>query len=266
MAALSGLGVLVTRPAAQADGLCAALGQLGATVLRLPALDIVPAAAPAALRAAAGPLDRYRWVIFVSANAVLHGASLLAALPAQGGPGLLAVGPATAAALAAAGHPVVRPPDGAYDSESLLAGPTLRDVNGAQVLIVRGEGGREHLAESLAARGARVDHAAVYRRELPATTSLLVEQVARAETALARGELQVITATSGELFDNTLRLLTDHSALRRVAWLAGSRRIGDRIREVGFSGDLIVAERPDDAGLVDALVFWRRHTAGHEHA
>ena len=256
--ALSGLGVLVTRPAAQADPLCAALAAQGARVLRLPALLIEPLGQAAGHRAAAGPLDHYQFLIFVSVNAVLHGACLLeGGVPA--GTRLLAVGPATAQALAALGHRVDLPPDGSFDSESLLARDALQDVRGKRVLIVRGEGGREHLAQSLQARGAGVHYADVYRRTLPPTTPLLVEQVATAEQALRAGSVQLVTATSSELLDNTLRLFPDPTCLTGVAWLAGSRRIGQRVRELGFGGDVVVAERPDDAGLIDALCFWHRH-------
>ena len=256
--ALTGLGVLVTRPAAQAEPLCAALAAAGASVYRLPAMFIEPVGQATGHRAAAGPLDHYQFLIFVSVNAVLHGACLL-----EGGlpPGtrLLAVGPATSQALADLGQVVDQPPDGRFDSESLLAQPVLQDVRGKRVLIVRGEGGREHLAQSLQARGASVQYADVYRRSLPPTTPLLVEQVAMAEQALRSGALQVVTATSGELLDNTLRLFPDPGCLANVAWLAGSRRIGQRVRELGFGGDVIVAERPEDAGLVEALRFWFRH-------
>jgi uroporphyrinogen-III synthase len=260
---LAGLGVLVTRPAAQAEPLCQRLSAAGATVWRLPAMAIEPLGHAAGHRAAVGPLDHFRRVIFVSANAVTHGAFLLETRPASTGarPEVLAIGPATAQALLAAGHAVALPPGGSYDSETLLAAPELQQVQGESILIVRGEGGREHLAQSLQARGATVHYADVYRRVVPPTTALLIEQVALAEQAVASGALQVVTATSSELLDNTLRLFPDASCLSEVAWLAGSRRIGQRVRELGFQGPLVVADQPDDAGLVGALAFWRKHHA-----
>ena len=247
---LAGLGVLVTRPAAQAEPLCQQLANAGATVWRLPAMNIEALGHAAGHRAAVGPLDHYRRIIFVSANAVTHGAFLLEALRTSSGPApeILAIGPATAQVLADAGHTV-------------LAATELQQVQGERILIVRGEGGREHLAQSLQARGAKVHYADVYRRVLPPTTALLIEQVALAEQALASGALHVVTATSSELLDNTLRLFPDASCLSAVTWLAGSRRIGQRVRELGFAGALVVADRPDDDGLVEALKFWRKHQA-----
>ena len=260
---LAGLGVLVTRPAAQAEPLCQQLANAGATVWRLPAMNIEALGHAAGHRAAVGPLDHYRRIIFVSANAVTHGAFLLEALRTSSGPApeILAIGPATAQVLADAGHTVALPPGGSYDSETLLAATELQQVQGERILIVRGEGGREHLAQSLQARGAKVHYADVYRRVLPPTTALLIEQVALAEQALASGALHVVTATSSELLDNTLRLFPDASCLSAVTWLAGSRRIGQRVRELGFAGARVVADRPDDDGLVEALKFWRKHQA-----
>ena len=258
-APLTGLGVLVTRPAAQAEPLCLALMAQGAKVWRLPALEIVPLGHAAGHRAAVGPLDHYHWVIFVSSNAVTYGATLLEGTEPRRTPRVLAIGPATAQALAQSGHPVAAAPGGSYDSETLLSADTLQQVRGQRVLIVRGTGGREHLAQSLQARGAEVFYADVYRRDLPPTTPLLVEQVAAAEQALDSGQLQVVTATSSELLDNTLRLFTAQTRLSQVHWLAGSRRIGQRVRELGLRGDVIVAEQPDDHGLLAALTFWQRH-------
>jgi uroporphyrinogen-III synthase len=260
---LAGLGVLVTRPAAQAEPLCQQLANAGAKVWRLPAMHIEALGHAAGHRAAVGPLDHFQRIIFVSANAVTYGVFLLETLRNSSGPApeVLAIGPATAQALADAGHTVALPPGGSYDSETLLAATELQQVQGERILIVRGEGGREHLAQSLQARGAKVHYADVYRRVLPPTTALLIEQVALAEQALASGALHVVTATSSELLDNTLRLFPDASCLSGVTWLAGSRRIGQRVRELGFTGALVVADRPDDAGLVAALAFWRKHQA-----
>ena len=258
---LAGLGVLVTRPAAQAEPLCQQLTDAGARVWRLPAMTIEPLGHAAGHRAAIGPLDHYQRIIFVSANAVTYGVCLLEALRTSSGPApeILAIGPATAQALADAGHTVALPPGGSYDSETLLAATELQQVQGERILIVRGEGGREHLAQSLHARGAKVHYADVYRRVLPPTTALLIEQVALAEQALANGALHVVTATSSELLDNTLRLFPDASCLSGITWLAGSRRIGQRVRELGYEGAVVVADRPDDAGLVAALAFWWKH-------
>ena len=56
------------------------------------------------------------------------------------------------------------------DSEALLELPALREAIARpdpRVLIMRGEGGRELLAERLRELGASVEYLELYRRELP---------------------------------------------------------------------------------------------------
>jgi uroporphyrinogen-III synthase len=79
---------------------------------------------------------------------------------------------------------IVRPPDAAHsDSEHLLQALDLAALAGRRVLIVRGESGRELMADGLRAAGAEVDTVAAYRRSVPpltpalaATLSALLEQ------------------------------------------------------------------------------------------
>src|SRR6185295_3375161 len=82
---------------------------------------------------------------------------------------VLAPGPGTAEALAATGIAGARVPATTFDSDGLLRLPELADVRGKLVLILRGDGGREQLAEALRSRGARVDTIACYRRARPAS-------------------------------------------------------------------------------------------------
>ena len=65
----SASAIVVTRASAQAGGLRGALAALGAEVLELPALRVVPLD-PAPLREALDRIDEYDWVVFTSQNAV----------------------------------------------------------------------------------------------------------------------------------------------------------------------------------------------------
>jgi uroporphyrinogen-III synthase len=192
---LAGLGVLVTRPAHQARSLCRRIEHCGGRPIVFPAMDIRPPADPGP---AAGLL-RQAWdlVIYTSANAVQL-ARELAPLPPRAAL-VAAVGRATAAALRDAGSPPSLVPQTA-DSEGLLALPELAQVDGRRVLIVRGEGGRPLLGDSLRRRGALVGFAEVYRRALPG---------ADAAPLLARWprEVQAVTATSAEVLENLWQLV-----------------------------------------------------------
>ncbi|MCW7541076.1 uroporphyrinogen-III synthase [Aquabacterium sp. A7-Y] len=81
-------------------------------------------------------------------------------------------GPGTDAALEAAGVAAqwrVQPAADAaqFDSESLWLQLQQRSWSGVRVLIVRGDGGRDWLAERLRQAGAEVDFVSAYRREAP---------------------------------------------------------------------------------------------------
>jgi uroporphyrinogen-III synthase len=256
MAALEGLGVLVTRPEPQAEPLARRLATEGARVYRLPAIELHPRDDRPRQRAALGPIDRFHWIVFVSANAVRFGASLL---EGRRDLRLAAVGPATAAALNHAGYRIALVPQGGYDSEHLLASAEFRHVQGQRVLIVRGDSGRELLAEELAARGAEVGYAEVYERRCARPVP---GAVAAVEAEWSEGAIDVVTATSGELLRCLYEILSPagRALLATSTLLVGGPRIGAVARQIGVTGPLIVASGPDDDSLVDALLKSRRHT------
>ncbi len=256
MSALAGLGVLVTRPEPQAAPLARLLEAHGARVYRLAAIELQAREDRAALRAALGPLDRFNWIVFVSANAVRFGRYLL---DGHRDLKLVAIGPATAAALNQAGSRVALVPDEGFDSEALLASPELSHVQGQRVLIVRGDGGRELLAEELRTRGATVSYAEVYQRRCARPVP---GAVAAVEAEWSRGGIQAVTATSAELLRCLAELLgvRGRELLIGSVLLAGGERIAAAARAAGHVGPIVVARQPDDVGLVDALLEWRRHT------
>ena len=196
---LAGIGVLVTRPVHQADDLVAAVETHGATAIRFPSIQI-KAREPAAIARDASALASPDISIFVSSNAVQHG------LQYAGEARIAAVGPATAAAIEAAGRSVdIRASEG-FDSEQLLAAMRAIEVRGKNVRILRGQDGRELLADSLRARGANVDYLAVYERLLPDYPQ---DELAALQRQWRAGGVNVVTAMSVESYTNLLALLGD---------------------------------------------------------
>lgn len=253
MTALAGLGVLVTRPPLQAGNLCRLIEAAGGTAIRFPALDIRPRPDRAATRAAVGPIDRYQLIVFVSSNAVRYGVDLLGQ---RRDLRIAAIGGATAQALNAAGHRVaVLPADGS-DSEALLQMPELQHLDRQRVLIVRGTGGRELLADTLAVRGAEVVHAEVYERHRAEPTAAQVEVL---ESLWAEGGIHVYTATSTELLENLIDILTPagKELLQNTPLLTGAKRVAEAEARLGIRSPVIMADAPGDASLVAALVRWR---------
>jgi uroporphyrinogen-III synthase len=160
--------VLLTRPAEESAALAATLSDAGIFSSSLPLLDTEPLPITPAQQAVFDDLGRYCAVIVVSKPA----ARLAVQRLDRRWPQLpwFSVGAATAQVLADQGLDVHYPQTG-DDSEALLALPALREAiarPGARVLILRGEGGRELLAERLREQGASVEYLALYRRFLPA--------------------------------------------------------------------------------------------------
>jgi uroporphyrinogen-III synthase len=244
---LAGLGILVTRPARQAAGFAQKVAALGGEPVIFPAITILPPADSTALQRAHAALPTYDIAIFISSNAVEYGAPDPRRWPAR--IKVLAPGPGTAEALAAAGIAGARIPATTLDSEGLLELPELTEVRGKHVLILRGDGGREHLGDSLRARGARVDAVACYRRALPRS------DVRGLAEAFRDGLIDVVTITSSEALDN-LWSISDESI--RAAWrarptFAPHPRIVAHARDMGLS---VVATAGGDAGLVAGLLEW----------
>jgi uroporphyrinogen-III synthase len=162
-------------------------------------------------------------------------------------PQLAAVGRATATAMEQAGLAPDLVPDSGFDSESLLALPALQRAGGKRVLIVRGEGGRALLGETLTQRGAEVVYAEVYRRAAPDTD-------ARALLSDWRQSLGFVTATSDEVLVNLLAMvpMSAHRWLRALPLAVLSERNATKAMELGFRV-VAVASEPSDAGLCEAL-------------
>ncbi|NLE22044.1 MAG: uroporphyrinogen-III synthase [Actinobacteria bacterium] len=164
---LAGRTVVVTRPREQAASLAEPLEALGAEVLLVPTIRIVPRPLDDEVAGVLRELSAYQLVVFTSTNAVRVFAGYLArgteggVMPA--GPVVAAVGPATAAALERHGLGCHLVPD-EYVAEGLadaLAG-TDAAAAGARVLIPCARDAREVLPDTLRARGAVVDVLPIY--------------------------------------------------------------------------------------------------------
>lgn len=252
---LAGVGVLVTRPVHQADHLCRLIEAQGGTAIRFPCLAILPPRNPEAADAVIQQLAGFSIAIFVSANAVHHA---LALMHRQGGTlpedlQRIAVGAATARALARCGAPAQRTPE-RYDSDGLLALPELQAVAGRAIVIFRGEGGRDRLGEALQARGARVTYAEVYRRDKP---DLPADDLRR---RLAQGEIHAAIVTSNESLRNLCEIVgkLGWPWLCHIPLIVVSERARSLARELGFSQPPLVASEASDEAIVDALLRWRQ--------
>jgi uroporphyrinogen-III synthase len=246
IAPLTGLSILVTRPAAQSISLCARINALGGVAIAFPTIDIESLNAQA-------PTQSFDCVIFVSANAVEHGLQYVANTAA-----IAAIGPATAKALVDAKRSVDYLAPSPYNSEALLGLPEFNDVAGKRILIVRGEGGRETLHDTLVERGAEVQYINVYRRVRAQPTSQATSQALAQIDELGReGQVQLVTLTSVDVLDHWIALLGPRAThFMHAAFIAPSARIEVAARAYGLQGEYIPASSANDDALIGAMANW----------
>ncbi|MDN3516674.1 uroporphyrinogen-III synthase [Aquisalimonas lutea] len=260
---LRGLGVLVTRPAHQAEPLCRALEARGARVIRFPTLAIAPPPDADAVERGIDRLAAMDWVVFVSPNAAR---SLLDRLAARGeawpdGVRVATVGAGTAAELEARGVAVDCVPAAGSDSEALLDEPAFRHVDGQRAMLVRGESGRETLRTTLAERGARVEVLPAYRRVRPDSDPAVLDR------AWARGMLDVAVVTSTEALDNLVGLAGEarRSRLLATGLVVMSERVASRASGLGFAGGIVVADGTGTDALTEAVARWAAENRRQNH-
>jgi len=250
---------LVTRPRAQGEVWRRRLQALGVQADLLPLIDIAPAPDAPGLKRwagtlAGGPPGPAALVMFVSPNAAQ---GLFDALPA-GWPWpdttwAGATGPGTAAALRAAGVPeeaiVVPGADSAqFDSEALWALlEPRRSWAGTRAAIVRGDGGRDWLADQLRAAGAHVEFVQSYSRRPP---QLGPQEARLLERALAEPAEVAWLLSSSEAVDH-LRALAPAASWADSIALASHPRIAQSARQLGFGR--VVDIRPTPQAVAEAM-------------
>jgi len=249
---LSGLTVLITRPSNQVDSLRQAIEAEGAKVLSLPLIKIKALNAAQAiqdLKDKVLQLDSYQSLIFVSNNAVNFGGEVINNYWPQFpvGVDVIAVGPTTAEAASVRFACEVIQPSSGMTSEDILCLPQLSDVSEKKVGIVRGQGGRELLADTLRQRGATVDYLEAYSRTPVDYTS------ANFCNRLCDAGVNVLTVSSGESLDRLTRLLADNrKRLQQLNLVVPSERVGRQAEKAGYQ-QVYNARGADPLSFVSAL-------------
>ncbi len=228
---MKGWRLLLTRPTDESAALAAVLAQAGIFSSSLPLLEIEALPVSDAQRAMILDLDRYCAVIVVSKPAARLGVDLLDQYWSQ--PPIqrwFSVGAATGQILSDYGLDVSNPQAG-DDSEALLELPQLREAIArpdARVLILRGEGGRELLAERLREQGASVDYLELYRRCLPQYGSAALAQ------RIAAQRLNGLVVSSGQGFTHLHQLAgAAWPELARLPLFVPSPRVAEMARAAG---------------------------------
>ncbi|MDH5446762.1 MAG: uroporphyrinogen-III synthase [Gammaproteobacteria bacterium] len=245
-------GVLVTRPAQQADKLSQLIEQAGFRVHRLPLIEIAQPLDENAARQGLATLDAVDIVIFISANAVRQCYLYIGkALPQN--IRVACVGQATARQFQDQfGRAADLVPQSGYNSEALLALPELQAVSDKKILIIKGEGGRDLLARTLADRGAEVSYANLYRRIIPTEASQQLSDLSRQD------EVDVLILTSGEAIENLVSLSDSHSQkfLSQKTWLVIHPRLAEIVKQQACYKDILISDGPGDEQILQCLIQW----------
>lgn len=255
---LAGRGIALTRPVEQADTLAEMIRDAGGSVISFPLLAISALEDYAAFDLAIAELPSYDWAIFISSNAVQQAMPRIAARYPQLPPRLrfAAIGPATAQELGGFGVDQVLIPERRYDSESLLALPEMQDMHQQRVMIVRGVGGRELLADKLRERGADVVFAECYRRINPQRDAGELPRLWK------NGQLHALAVTSSEAMRNLISVAGDAAWLRHCMICVNHPRIAETARTYGLKS--AVAEAPGDASMLQCLIHHLQDRTLHE--
>jgi uroporphyrinogen-III synthase len=253
---LQQFGIAITRPADQAQKLSALIESEGGTAIPFPLIDIVPLEDYRAFNSTIEAIAEYDWAIFISSNAVQNGMPRLlqAHTPLPSQLKFAAIGPVTAQEIQNYGVNTVLTPVGRFDSESLLALPEMQQVAGKRMMIFRGVGGREVLADTLKARGAHVTFAECYRRVNPQPDCLLLK------TLWQNKQCHAIVVTSSEAM-RTLLELTERGRvhwLQNIAICVNHARIAEEALRIADTEaakllQIAVADAPGDVAMLACI-------------
>lgn len=228
--------VIVTRPATQADAWVLALSRHGIDALALPLIAIHPPQDPGPVDEAWRQLGTHRLVVFVSPNAAEQ--FFLRRPAGMDWPKdvmAASIGPGTTQTLQRLEVPptaIVEPDADAeqFDSEALWQRLAGQDWKGATTLIVRGDGGRDWLADQLRAYGAQVEFVVAYRRVAPRFEGDALRSL---NEAIARPERHLWFFSSSEAVDHLIGLRPAAPWALAQA-IATHPRIAQRAHDCGF--------------------------------
>ncbi len=249
---LDGRTVLVAASEERTEKIVNALRAEGATPIPFPTVRIVPPKDLAALDRALRAWHRYDWIVFTSTHgveSVVERARTLglALRPVSGR--IAAVGPATKAAVEAAGLPVHVVPE-EFLTEAIPE--ALGDVSGQRILLPRSRIARKSLAKDLRARGAIVTEVDAYDAVLGSPDLEAVRRASR---------IDFVLFTSASAAQNVVALLPG-GLLERLRSRAEAACIGpvaaDAARNLGFRVT-VVAEEHTVPGLLESLTRVRGH-------
>lgn len=244
---LIGRTVLVTRPEEQAEALAKPLRDLGARVLKQPAIAIEPPQDWKPVDSAIAKLSEYDLLIFCSHNGVQFFLNRLKTrggdMRALAGLEIGCIGKKTAAALEQFHLQCDLMPD-TFHAEAMasLIGPR---VNGKRIIVIRASRGNDQLAIQLAALGGNVTQVIAYQHSDVTVCDRSIKE------AVSNGEVDWITVTSSATAESLHCMFSDAMNDMKIASL--SPITSRKLNELGYPIQAEASPYTIEA-LVEALV------------
>lgn len=237
--------ILVTRPLPAGKLLVERLRKLGQPAFHSPLIDFYPGLELPSLPARLMALRAGDMLFALSQHSVRYASAALnqAGFYWPTAPAYYAIGRTTALALQqAASHIVAFPPE-RESSEMLLQLPELQNISGKNALLLRGNGGRELLANTLAERGARVSYCECYQR------GLVYYDGPEQSRYWQKLGIDRLVITSGDILQQLYALVPNYY---RESWLLHcqiivvSERLSLEARQLGWHNVLITNHADND--------------------
>jgi len=243
--------ILVTRPSPAGEMLVNRLRTLGRVAFHSPLIEFAPGNQLAMLPNLRSSLNQQDLVFVLSQHAVNYADRALrqSATRWPDNVSYYAIGRTTGLLFhRASSLPVIYPQEG-ETSETLLNLPALQRIQGKKALILRGNGGRELLAETLTERGVEVTYCECYQR------SPVYYDASEQSALWQRAGIDTLVVTSGEMLQQLYQLVPEYyrnSWLLRCNLVVVSERLATLARQLGWSA-IRVAENADNDALIRAL-------------
>ncbi|CAM3925220.1 Uroporphyrinogen-III synthase [Vibrio aerogenes CECT 7868] len=240
------MSILVIRPHPHGEDLCKQLDQHGLPAIHLPLVRFnrgrdCPKIIPLT--------EQSQIIIAVSQQAVMFSHEYLTALDYKWPEHIryLAIGQKTAQLLSKFTQQPVNYP-GISDSEHFIGLPELQNLSGISIVILRGNSGRELIAQELKKRGAKINYCEVYQREMvPFNAEKMVQQWQNA----AIDHIVVTSASQLSFFVSQIPDFCHPWLFDRILLVPGLR-IEEIAQNMGFK-HIIVVGSASNSDLVAAL-------------
>lgn len=239
------LNILITRPEPSGRQLADTLSTAGYNCYCQPLFEYQAKASRNEIKQTLAQISAQPWLIFVSVAAVEFAHQQLPISKWQADK-IFAIGDATKKRLLALGVAQVIAPEKQI-SEGLLATPELNSVENQHIVIVRGDGGRELIATTLAERGAKVTYIESYQRQWLNLDQSYIQQWRNLK-------INCFIITSNALLETVVQLIKgdDNFWQNTCLWLVASERIADNAARLGLD-NIVCSHGASDQAILSCL-------------